>query len=121
VVQDNAKIEQEETMRRISGNHRWFTLTAILVCAGLVLCPLGASVTAQGEYSKHPADERSAEAMLFDAAFVRLLGIVGMVVGTAGFIISLPFSASGGNTNEAYERLMADPARYTFKRPLGDF
>ncbi len=95
--------------------------TAILVCLGLVFCPLGATVSAQDDYARFPADERSAEAMVFDAALVRPLGIVGLVFGTVAFVVALPFSAPSGNTRETYERLMADPARYTFQRPLGDF
>jgi len=37
------------------------------------------------------------------------------------FIASVPFSALGGNTKEAYEEMVKKPARYTFKRQLGDF
>jgi len=43
------------------------------------------------------------------------------VVGTAVFIVSLPFSALGGNTKIACQKLVKDPAKFTFKRPLGDF
>ncbi len=108
-------------MRKIFKSRGLLAATAILVCVGLVTIPLGATVSAQDEYTRFPTDDKSAEAMVFDAALVRPLGIVGIVFGTVAFVVSLPFSAPGGNTKEAYERLMADPARYTFKRPLGDF
>ncbi len=96
-------------------------LTVILLMIGLVVCPFGSVVSAQDEYARFPTEERSAESMVFDLALLRPLGIVGIVFGTGAFVLSLPFSALGRNINEAFERLMADPARYTFKRPLGDF
>jgi hypothetical protein len=41
------------------------------------------------------------------------------VMGTAFFIASIPFSALSGNDNEDFHELVIDPARFTFKRPLG--
>ncbi|MFO8084141.1 MAG: hypothetical protein R6U27_07480 [Desulfobacterales bacterium] len=109
-------------MWRISQNYGLLMLLVILLTGALIFCPLGAAVYAQDDsYARFPTEERSAESMVFDLALVRLAGLVGIVVGTAAFVVSLPFSAPGGNAQEAYERLMADPARYTFKRPLGDF
>ncbi|AWN15896.1 hypothetical protein [Salinisphaera sp. LB1] len=63
----------------------------------------------------------SAAAMTFDAAVVRPLSLVATVAGTGLFIVSLPFSLLGHNTDKARERLVAEPAKYTFTRPLGDF
>ncbi len=93
----------------------------ILLSGTLIFCPLAGAANEQEEYARFPTEERSAESMVFDLALVRIAGIVGIVVGTGAFVLSLPFSAPGGNADEAYERLMADPARYTFKRPLGAF
>ncbi len=61
------------------------------------------------------------ESMLVDLFFARPLGLVVTVVGTAAFIVSLPFSALGGNTRIAYQKMVEDPGRFTFKRPLGQF
>ena len=58
--------------------------------------------------------------MVMDALVIRPVGLVGILFGTAVFIVSIPFSALGGNTRGAYETLVANPARYTFKRELGD-
>jgi hypothetical protein len=66
-------------------------------------------------------DQDTAGLMIADALVVRPLGIVSTVFGGALFIVSLPFSALGGNTGEAFERLVADPARFTFARELGAF
>jgi hypothetical protein len=42
-----------------------------------------------------------------------------MIGGSIAFVLSLPFSALGGNVGEAAEKLVVDPAMFTFARPLG--
>lgn len=96
-------------------------LTVILLITALVFSSFGPVAVAEDEFARFPTDKRSAESMVFDLALVRPLGIVGIVLGTTAFVLSLPFSAPGKNTEEAFQRLMADPAKYTFNRPLGDF
>ena len=89
-----------------------------IIIASLVFVPFGASALAKQE----SMDEGiSAEAMIADFVFVRPLGIVAVVVGSAFFIVSLPFSFLGGNSNAAAKKLVYDPAKFTFTRPLGDF
>lgn len=46
--------------------------------------------------------------------------MVGTVAGAATFLVSLPFSALGGNVGETAQTLVKDPIQYTFYRPLGD-
>ena len=43
------------------------------------------------------------------------------VAGAAVYTVSLPFSLLGGNERAAREQLVYEPARFTFKRPLGEF
>jgi hypothetical protein len=52
---------------------------------------------------------------------VRPLGFAATVIGGAIFVVTLPFSALGGNTKPAYDYLLADPFKFTFARPLGEF
>ena len=66
-------------------------------------------------------DDIIAGKMAGDALVVRPLGLCATVIGGAVFIVSLPFSALGGNTKSAYDYLLADPFKFTFSRPLGDF
>ena len=47
--------------------------------------------------------------------------LLAIALGSLVFIVSVPFSALGGNTQEAFEEMVKKPARYTFKRQLGDF
>jgi uncharacterized membrane protein len=66
-------------------------------------------------------NERSAGAMAVDVLAVRPLGFVATVLGTGLFVVSLPFSALGGNVDEAAQNLVVKPARFTFVRPLGEY
>jgi hypothetical protein len=66
-----------------------------------------------------PINEASGEAMVFDAAFMRPMGLVATVGGAVAFVLSLPFSALGGNVGEAADKLVVAPAKFTFVRPLG--
>lgn len=66
-----------------------------------------------------PEDEPTALAMTGDLLIARPLGIVVTTLGTAAFIVSLPFSAAGGNVAQAADTLVKGPARETFVRCLG--
>jgi len=52
---------------------------------------------------------------------VRPLGACATIIGGTIFVLTLPFSALGGNTKPAYDALVVDPFKFTFNRPLGDF
>lgn len=57
--------------------------------------------------------------MAMDAVLARPLLLVSTVVGTGLFVVSLPFSALGGNVEEAGSTLVATPFKATFVRCLG--
>jgi hypothetical protein len=57
--------------------------------------------------------------MLGDAIFVRPLLAVATLFGAAVFVITLPFSAMGGNTKEAATVLVAEPGDALLFRCLG--
>ncbi len=59
--------------------------------------------------------------MIIDALVVRPISLVATVVGALAFVMTLPFSALGGNVDEAGEKLVVRPAAYTFSRCLGCF
>ncbi len=66
-------------------------------------------------------DDIIAGKMAADALIGRPLGLCATLIGGAVFVVSLPFSALGGNITPAFDYLLADPFRFTFSRPLGDF
>ncbi len=55
-----------------------------------------------------------------DALIYRPVGLVSIPLGCALFVVSLPFSATGGNVGEAFHNLVVVPVKWTFARPLGD-
>jgi hypothetical protein len=63
----------------------------------------------------------SAGAIFFDTLVVRPVGLIGTVAGTAVFLVSLPFSALGGNVSNVADEMVVAPAHYTFVRPIGEF
>ncbi len=90
----------------------------IFMAAALVTVPFGTAVLAEDILAR---DEISAPAMTADALVMRPVGIVATGVGFCVYLVSLPFSYLGGNTDKAWESLVKAPARFTFTRPLGDF
>lgn len=58
--------------------------------------------------------------VLADALFVRPVGLAAVVVGTAVFIVGLPFTIPTGSVGVAARALISDPFNYTFCRPIGE-
>ncbi|NIP14325.1 MAG: hypothetical protein GWM88_06195 [Pseudomonadales bacterium] len=66
-----------------------------------------------------PEDSPSAFAMTGDLVVARPLGLAMTAIGTAVFVVSLPFSALGGNVGESADTLVMGPVNETFVRCLG--
>ena len=92
---------------------------AFLTVASLVLLPVGAAL-AQGQQLLDDT-QPEAGAMIADVILIRPLGIASMILGTAAFIVSIPFTATGHNVDQAWDTLVKKPAKFTFQRPLGQF
>jgi hypothetical protein len=58
-------------------------------------------------------------AMLGDLIIARPLLIGSTAIGVVAFVVSLPFTALGGNVGEAGEALVLEPGREAFVRCLG--
>jgi len=71
-------------------------------------------------YDEH-TQPATAGSMLADTVLVRVPMMAATAVGVVTFVVTLPFSALGGNVEEAGQILVVDPAKYTFVRPLGVF
>jgi hypothetical protein len=65
------------------------------------------------------SDDVSAEAMVADGLLLRPGGVIATILGTAVFVVTLPFSIPTKSVEKAAQKLVVDPARYTFVRPLG--
>ena len=66
-----------------------------------------------------PEDEPTAMAMTGDLVVARPLGIAITAIGAAVFVVSLPFTALGGNVSQSADTLVTGPAREAFVRCLG--
>ncbi len=66
-----------------------------------------------------PGDYPNDFAMAGDLLIARPLGVVWTVAGSALFVVSLPFTALGGNVKQAADTLVVGPAKETFVRCLG--
>lgn len=64
-------------------------------------------------------EKPTALAMTGDLVFARPALLVMTVIGTGVFLVSLPFSLLGGNSVEAGNTLVVQPAKATFVRCLG--
>ena len=72
---------------------------------------------------KNPGSEPDPEIVIADLILVRPLGFIATVFGAALFVVTLPFTVFGGeeNTNMVIEKIIKEPARFTFERPVGQF
>ena len=92
--------------------------TAFFLIAALLIATFSSPVIASVDFEKK---DPSAGAMIADFVLVRPVAIVALVVGSALFVVSLPFSAIGGNVKASATSLVVEPAKYSFVRPLGEF
>jgi hypothetical protein len=88
-----------------------------LIVSILMIAPLVTPVAAQQSIYLH---KPSAGEMFVDFFFMRPAGLIATTAGSVGFVLSLPFSALGGNIGDAGQALVVKPARFTFTRPLGE-
>lgn len=86
-----------------------FLLAAVML--SLAALPAGAATM---------EEEPSSTAIVFDVLITRPLGIVATVVGAAVFIVGLPFTIPTRSVGITAEKLVAEPLKFTFRRPVGE-
>jgi len=94
-----------------------YTLAAAFSISATLLSGPAIAAGCDTEYVQ--SKEPNGGLMLVDAVVVRPLTFVASVAGAAIWVVTLPFTLLGGNTDEAGNILVADPWCYTFVRPLG--
>ena len=67
-----------------------------------------------------PEERPGAFEMVIDVP-IRIISLGLAMVGTAFFIVALPFALSSGSTGDAWDVLVAEPFQFTFTRSLGNF
>jgi hypothetical protein len=99
-------------MPRLTASWRGKSLTLLIV----VMMAFPGMTMAQGV---NVTDRPGGMEMTADLVLARPALLISTVLGTGIFLVSLPFSALGGNTAEAAETLVMTPLRATFMRCLG--
>ena len=95
------------------------TQQVLIVTMAIMMIAMTSLVRAQ-EYTVSPAPkEATAEAMLADVFILRPFGIAATVLGSVAFVVALPFTLLTGSVDKSAQRLVVDPAKFTFVRPLG--
>ena len=96
------------------------TAAALALTTGLLTLPAQAEeVQSSSGDPAYDIQTPKAYAMLGDLIIARPLLIGATAIGAVAFVVSLPFTALGGNVKEAGQALVADPAREAFARCLG--
>lgn len=90
-----------------------------LALAGLVAMLALATLPASANEGAQRVEEPGTAAMMADLVVARPVGVVITALGTATFLVSLPFTLAGGNVAESGEKLVVGPAQETFNRCLG--
>lgn len=91
----------------------------LVVIAALIAVPFGTSALAQDTFTE--AEETTGAKMGVDLVLVRPVGIVATLVGSVVFVVALPFTLISGDTQHSLDKLIKEPGKYTFNRPLGYF
>ncbi|MEZ1317542.1 multidrug transporter [Pseudomonas fluorescens] len=94
-----------------------FRTLAVVVLLSVGM-PVLASSTGSGD-PRYTIQNPPAYAMLGDLLIARPLLIAATVIGAGAFVVSLPFTALGGNVGEAGQALVVDPGKAAFVRCLG--
>ena len=89
-----------------------------LLVAVLFLCATSLVHAAEDSYMTR-SDDVSAEGIIADGLLLRPGGVVATLLGTVVFVVTLPFSIPTQSVDKAAQKLIVDPAKYTFARPLG--
>jgi hypothetical protein len=87
-------------------------LSTVVTC--VMAITLSATTPALASGSSDPAS------VLVDVLVARPISFAVTTVGSALFVVSLPFAAASRSTHETAETLVVGPARDLFTRPVGD-
>ncbi|MBF7144216.1 MULTISPECIES: multidrug transporter [Pseudomonas] len=99
-----------------------FRALSFALALALVPCVPALAEVSQSSTSGDPVYDVQAPpafAMIGDLVIARPLLIAATVVGAGVFVVSLPFTALGGNVGAAGKALVVDPGKAAFVRCLG--
>jgi hypothetical protein len=86
-----------------------------------ILILLCAITIGMGNISLSRAANDNDIATITDVALVRPGCFLATLLGSAVFVVALPFAAASGSIRQTADTLVVSPAQATFTRPVGDF
>ena len=95
------------------------TATTMKAPAKSFALALAAALTLASGLPARASDENKAVAMITDVVIARPAGLGILLLGSAAFVVSYPFTKLSGNVDEARKTLVEAPYKITFKRKLG--
>ena len=97
------------------------TAAALALTTGLLALPAHADVAQQNTSGDpmYTTEYPAAFSMVGDLLIARPLLIAATAIGAGVFVVTLPFSAGGGNIGEAGKALVVEPGKAAFVRCLG--
>ena len=95
---------------------RAITKSSVAIILAVTLTLTASLVRAEDTYSNRNV---TGSAIAVDILLARPMGLVATVLGSAIFVVGLPFTLINGSTDQAAQKLVVEPAEYTFTRPLG--
>jgi len=93
--------------------------TGIALTMAMLLCCATSLVHAEDTSTARDGSDVSAEAILVDGFILRPAGVLATMVGSLAFVVTLPFSIPTRSVEKAAQKLVVEPAKYTFVRPMG--
>ena len=84
----------------------------------ILLCAI---VIGMGNITVSRASDENAIATITDVTLVRPGCFLATVIGSAFFVVALPFAAASKSIRKTVDTLVFTPANATFTRPVGDF
>ena len=67
------------------------------------------------------AEDPPAGVIAADVLFVRPVSFVASILGSVFFVIALPVSIPSGSVDVVARKMIVEPWKYTFSRPVGEF
>ena len=90
-------------------------LIAVIFLLAVLLTPLTPRASFSSEFQNEPTGSQIA----IDIVLLRPLGLTATVLGSGIFIIGLPFTIPTSTVGLSAQKLIVEPFRFTFARPIG--
>lgn len=92
-------------------------LLSLILCLVLTgLCPVGWA----GDNAMGRNDPIAHEWAMLDVLFARPIGVIAGIVGSAIFVVSLPFTIPSGGVRDAADIFIVKPFQFSFIRQFPD-